>query len=324
VADLQQAVAWHRQIAALVTAADRAGVAEDSLPELRARLFSHQALLAEIAAGQGAPLPALAPTPAEVSAAAATLGDLGAVAVARCVQSATATLDATARILAVALAAPSPSPTGSAPASPPAVGPLPGMADASPPVGGPLTDFAGGQPPVGGPLPGFAGGQPPVGGPLPGSAAFPGGQPPVGGPLPGSAAFPGGQPPVGGPLPGSAAFLGGYPPAGGPVVMPTGVPSEPEAATRRWPVGVIYLAYALVCLVVQFGFLAALNDAALTYASPVCLLVLPAFAWGAGFVTLAATHRGADRRPRLGAAICVLPDLFWIVVFGSSLLSHYL
>lgn len=291
-ADLQQAVAWHRQIAALVTAADRAGAAEDALPELRARLFSQQARLAEISAAHGDPLPALAPTPAEVSAAAVALGDLGPAAVASCVRTATATLDATDRLLAVVVAAPSPSPAGS-----PSSAWSPSESD--------ISDLPGGQPPTGGPLPG--------------SAGFPGSQPPIGLPLVGSPVFPAGQPPTGGPLPGSPVFPAGQQPTGAP--WPPNAPAEPTAARRRWSVAVIYSAFALACLIVQFGFLVALDASQLTYASPVCLLVLPAFAWAGAFMTLAATHRGVDRRPRLGAAICVLPDVFWIVVIGTSLLS---
>ena len=48
---------------------------------------------------------------------------------------------------------------------------------------------------------------------------------------------------------------------------------------------------------------------------PLCLLVLPAFAWLAGFLTIGVAFRPApgqtkvDRTPRLGAIVCAVPDL---------------
>jgi hypothetical protein len=99
-ADLGQSAAWHRQIAALTTAADRAGVATAELPALRSRLFAQQARFAEYAARAGAPLPALAPTPAEIAAAAATLGDMSPAVVGQAMRSAHATLDAADTVFA--------------------------------------------------------------------------------------------------------------------------------------------------------------------------------------------------------------------------------
>ncbi len=75
-AGLAQAVAWHRQVAAMVEAADRAGVAIDDLPALRARLAALTGLFTQAASRIGAPLPALVPSPAEIAAAGASLGDL--------------------------------------------------------------------------------------------------------------------------------------------------------------------------------------------------------------------------------------------------------
>src|SRR5690606_20133 len=64
-------------------------------------LFAQQARFAEYAARTGAPLPALAPTPVEIAAAATALGDLSPAAVGQAMRSAHATLDAADSALAV-------------------------------------------------------------------------------------------------------------------------------------------------------------------------------------------------------------------------------
>ena len=104
VSDLVQAAAWHRQVAALAVAADRAGVAQPELPAVRARLLTQRARFGELAARAGQPLPALTPTPTDVAAAAAALGDMSPAAVGRAMQSAFATLDAADAAIQAALA----------------------------------------------------------------------------------------------------------------------------------------------------------------------------------------------------------------------------
>src|SRR5215470_11058788 len=80
VVDLEQAAVWHRQIAALVAAADRAGVASDGLPAVRARLAAQVVEFTRAASMAGTPLPALQPTAAEIAAVTPALGDLSAAA----------------------------------------------------------------------------------------------------------------------------------------------------------------------------------------------------------------------------------------------------
>jgi hypothetical protein len=94
VADLEQAAVWHRQIAALVAAADRAGVAPAELPSIRARLGAQVAEFTRLASLAGAPLPALQPTAADIAAVTPALGDLSDTAAAQLVRTALATLDA--------------------------------------------------------------------------------------------------------------------------------------------------------------------------------------------------------------------------------------
>ena len=48
--DLAQAAAWHRQVSAMVAAADRAGVAGAQLPAIQSRLATQASVLAETAA----------------------------------------------------------------------------------------------------------------------------------------------------------------------------------------------------------------------------------------------------------------------------------
>ncbi len=93
-AGLAQAAAWHRQVAAMVEAADRVGVAIDELPTLRARLTAQAIEFSQAAARLGVALPALVPTPSEVATAGANLGDLSAPAVAAAMRTMAGTLDA--------------------------------------------------------------------------------------------------------------------------------------------------------------------------------------------------------------------------------------
>ena len=80
-ADLAQAVAWHRQVAALAAAADRAGVATAELPAVRARLLPSRAASPR-SGPDGAAAAGLVPTPIEIAAAGPALGDLSEPAVA--------------------------------------------------------------------------------------------------------------------------------------------------------------------------------------------------------------------------------------------------
>jgi hypothetical protein len=100
VVDLSQAAAWHRQVAALAAAADRAGVAADELPAVRARVLAQQVRLTEAAARSGRATPVLVPSPAEISAAAPALGDLSPAAVAEALRTGLSTLDSVDAALA--------------------------------------------------------------------------------------------------------------------------------------------------------------------------------------------------------------------------------
>jgi hypothetical protein len=77
----------------------------------------------------------------------------------------------------------------------------------------------------------------------------------------------------------------------------------------------IYGGFAVTVLIVQLGLFVALDDTQLPLTAPLCLLVLPAFAWLGGFITIGALFRSppggkpVSRTPRLGAVICALPDL---------------
>jgi hypothetical protein len=101
VVDLTQAATWHRQAAALVAAADRAGVGTGQLPAVQQRLLVQRARLAEAVAAAGPPSPTLEPTPAEIAAAMPGLGDLSPHAVGAALAAAEATIDAADSALAV-------------------------------------------------------------------------------------------------------------------------------------------------------------------------------------------------------------------------------
>jgi hypothetical protein len=228
VADLNQAAAWHRQVAALATAADRLGVAAADLPTVRSRLHTQQIRLNEAAARAGAPLPPLVPTPAEVAAATPVFGDFSVPVVARAVQTMLATLDAADAVLV--------------PAPVPAVVAAPTAATA---------------------------------------------------------------PPLGAPAP------------------------SPEATGRRWPVGVrnglVYAAFAFLVMVMQIGLFIVIDEQALPFYAPLCLLVLPLFAWAAGWFTIGLAFPtppgtpGPPRSWRLGLVVSMLPNILlcaWVGVLA--------
>jgi hypothetical protein len=93
--DLARAAAWHRQVAALAAAADRAGLAGAELPAIQARLLAQQSGIAQAAARARTSVPELVPTPAEISAAGAGFGDLSDAAIDQAIRAAIQALDAT-------------------------------------------------------------------------------------------------------------------------------------------------------------------------------------------------------------------------------------
>ena len=233
-AALAQAVVWHRQVAAMVEAADRAGVAAEELPSLRAELTAQAVLLGQAASRNGAPLPALMPTPAEVASAGANLGDLSATAV----SAATRTMRTTLAAVQTALTGPETGRTVSAPA---------------PPTNPPTVPHQ----------------------PSPAQAP--------------TTAVPGGR-----------------------VLLRNAG---------------IYGAYAGVVLVVQAILFLLLDESSLPAAAPLCLLILPAFAWAAGWLTIGAlfapgTDGTLDRSVRAGVLVCMIPNVLLCAGVGVLFLVN--
>ena len=212
---LAQAVAWHRQVTALVAAADRAGVAPAQLPAVRARLSAQQERLAQTGQGVGGP------TPSEIAVAGNLLGDLSEAAVGGAIHTAWATLDAVDTSLGIRPHPPT------APAPPTPIGPPPQR-----------------------------------------------------------------MPPV---------------------------------AVRN---AAIYGGFAVTVLAVQIALFVALDESTLPLSAPFCLLVLPAFAWLAGFVTIGVVFRPPPggpplrRSPRLGAIVCLVPNLLLCAVVGVLFVAN--
>jgi hypothetical protein len=245
-AHLAQAVAWHRQVTAMATAADRAGVAGAELPALRQHLSAQAGRLTQAATQLGAALPALVPTPAEVAAAGQSLGDLSPSAIAAAVSTMHATLAAVDSALDPDVG------TASAAALQ-----YPVIAPPHPAVVAPLVAPLVAQPPA------------------PGVAQLPG-------------------------------------PAGTP-----GAPAQGLSRLGRYGVGprnaAVYGAYSAVVIAVQVVLFLLLDEVRLPAAAPVCLLVLPALAWLAGYVTISAAFpappgQSPNRTPRLGVLVCLLPN----------------
>jgi hypothetical protein len=100
-------------------------------------------------------------------------------------------------------------------------------------------------------------------------------------------------------------------------IRPTVMPGHDAQPTRPAALrnGLIYGGYAVCVAIAQIALLLTSDDEqTLPITAPLCLIVLPAFAWLAGFVTISAIfgrHGGppVKRSPRLGAIICFLPDL---------------
>jgi hypothetical protein len=134
----QSSLAWaeelHRRVAALATAASRAGVEHPDLSGVQERLTRQQALFAQAWVATGMPAPRLAPSPEDVAAAGAALGDLSADAVGAAARTMVSTLDDVDATLGAALTstpsavpAPVPLPVPAArPVRPPQVGGMAG------------------------------------------------------------------------------------------------------------------------------------------------------------------------------------------------------
>jgi hypothetical protein len=104
-------------------------------------------------------------------------------------------------------------------------------------------------------------------------------------------------------------------PASGPNI--TGWSAGPRNA-------LVYGGYSLSVLVVQVVLLATLDEErTLPLLAPFCLLVLPAMAWFAGWLTIGAAFRplpgepAVKRTPRLGVLVCLLPNLALCAVLGA-------
>jgi hypothetical protein len=144
----QTSLAWaeelHRRVAALATAASRAGVEHPELSRVNERLTRQQTLFAQAWVATGMPSPRLTPTPEEVAAAGAALGDLSADAVDAAARTMASTLDEVDAALAPAAQPPA------APAQPPAAPARPTAAPPAVPAGpataGPAPAGPGGWP----------------------------------------------------------------------------------------------------------------------------------------------------------------------------------
>jgi hypothetical protein len=245
---MAQAVAWHRQVAAMVEAADRAGVAPEKLPELRQRLATQASRLTQAATMAGSPLPALVPTPAEIAVGAQAFGDLSAEAVARALRTVESTLAAVDATLEGRAAEPGETSTVAATG---ARGEAPGIPTQS------ATEPA---------------------------------------------------------------------PADGPAAAPDG----PSAARPRVRLrnAAIYGAYSVPVLVMQAFLFLMLDEAgSLPAAAPVCLLVLPALAFLAGYLTIgtvfpAPPGEKVNRTPRLGVVVCLLPNALLCAGYGAFLVAN--
>jgi hypothetical protein len=135
-------LAWaeelHRRVSALATAAARAGVEHPDLATVRERLTRQQALFAQAWVATGMPAPRLTPSPEEVSAAGAALGDLSAEVVGAAARTMVSTLDDVDGMLAPA--APTAAPV-------PATAPLPATAPAASQPHRPVVKGVAGWPP---------------------------------------------------------------------------------------------------------------------------------------------------------------------------------
>jgi hypothetical protein len=97
------------------------------------------------------------------------------------------------------------------------------------------------------------------------------------------------------------------------------VPARPRRAIGTWPAAgrnaLVYGGYTFAMSVV-IGFLFfVVDEQTLPLLAPTCLLIMPAFAWAAGWLTVGLAFRAGpgekrvNRTPRVGALICLIPDL---------------
>jgi hypothetical protein len=91
----------------------------------------------------------------------------------------------------------------------------------------------------------------------------------------------------------------------------------------------IYGGFSSGVLVTQIVLFVVLDEnVQLPLAAPLCLLVLPVFAWLAGFLTIGLVARQTPgggptpRSPRLGAVICALPDLLLCAAVGVLFVAN--
>jgi hypothetical protein len=91
----------------------------------------------------------------------------------------------------------------------------------------------------------------------------------------------------------------------------------------------VYGGYAFTVLLVQLVLLALVDEeTALPLLAPVCLIMLPAFAWAAGWFTIglafrpARGARGVKRTPRLGAIVCLVPNFLLCAGLGLLFLAR--
>lgn len=87
---------------------------------------------------------------------------------------------------------------------------------------------------------------------------------------------------------------------------------------------IIYAGYSFTVLVVQVLLFATVDaERSLPLLGPLCLGILPAFAWAAGWLTIGVAFKAnpgepkLDRTPRLGVFIALLPNL---ILFGWLIL----
>jgi hypothetical protein len=111
--------------------------------------------------------------------------------------------------------------------------------------------------------------------------------------------------------------------APGPEAVPTGVTAWPAGARNA----LIYGGFATFVFVIQLAlFLIASEESTLPMLAPVCLLVLPALAWAAGWLTIGAVFRTGGtptkRTPRLGALICLAPNALLCAGLGVLFLAR--
>ncbi len=267
-AELEDAARVHRQVAAIVAAADRAGVATADLPGVQARLAVREQRLTEWANRVGAPLPRLTPTPSEIASAGPALGDLSEAAAAAAVRSIESTLDA---------------------------------ADAAMVAAGATTT-------VDGPIE-----TPPVGSAARGVATAPYGQ------------HPGADQPTQRPQWDAAAPAPPPAPNAAPPTPPTPTPTSGPGGWLTRSVylrnAAIYSGYAFVVFGVQMMLFLLLDETTLPAAAPACLLVLPALAWAAGYLTIGAVFRAPphgklERTPRLGVLVSLIPNALLCGMLG--------